>query len=368
MCKQVRLSNVDSSELEIQYVTEAVKSGWISSSGSFVQKAQEKWADFCGVKYCLLVSSGTAALHLSLMPFNLQPDDEVIVPGMTFVSPVAVVKRIGARPVIADVDKMTWCIDPESIKGLITKKTKGIIAVNILGYPANYDAIRKICNNFNLFLIEDAAQSHASNYKGKRCGSFGDVSIFSFFANKTITSGEGGAVLTSDRDIYDKMKVIMNHGMTKNKPYWHGIVGDNFRITNLSAAFLCAQIERIDSIIRKRKHISKLYRDLLSGVGDIEFRKKSEDIDIVVWLQTILVRKRDELVKFLISKNIDARSLWFPIINLPPYCYNQKDTPVAREILSRALWLPTYSSMADSDIEYVVNNVKKFFVPVSQIK
>ena len=358
---KIPLSNIDNSKLEIDYVTQAVQTGWISSSGSFVQKAQEQWAKICGNKYCLLVNNGTAALHLSLMAFGVKPYDEIIVPGLTFVAPAAAVKRIGAKPIVADVLETTWCINPDSIKQLITPRTKGVIAVNLMGYIPEYDEIKNICKEHNLFLIEDAAQSHGSSYRSSMSGSFGDISTFSFFANKTITSGEGGAVLTQDENLYQHMSLIMNHGMTKNKPYWHDVIGDNFRTTNLNAAFLCAQIERINEIVNNKKHIDQLYRKLLFNVHDVHFRDMPNDMDVVIWLQAIFTERRDELVQFLRSKDIDARSLWYPIIEMPLYGIGQQDTPISRKVSKQVLWLPTYSGMSNYDISYVADMVMLFF-------
>lgn len=365
---RIPLSTIDLSKREMDYANEAISSGWISSSGSYVKKAEEAWARFCEDTPCTLVCNGTAALHLALMCMGLKPGDEVIVPGMTFVSPAAVVARMGGVPILADVEETSWCIAPEAIKGLVTDKTKGVIAVDVLGHPADYERLEPVCQELGLFLIEDAAEAHGSTCNGKRVGSFGDVSTFSFFANKTLGCGEGGAVLSSNPEILAQTILLKNHGMATSRPYWHDYVGDNFRITNVIAAILLGQIERADELMAGRNRVSAQYHEHLDGIAGLQLRPCTDWATIVTWLEVLRVLPeskltRDELLAELRANEIDARALWTPLIALPPYkkeCEKRGlTTPNAKEILSQLLWLPTASCMSVADVEFVATVVRK---------
>lgn len=365
---KIPLSNLDLSSIEVRYAEEAVRSGWISSNGQYLSRAELAWAAYCGSAFCTLVCNGTAALHLALMCMDLQPGDEVIVPGMTFVSPAAVVARMQGLPVFADVEDVSWCIDPEAIELLVTAKTRGVIAVDVLGHPADFDRLRTVCEKYNLFLIEDAAEAHGSRYKGRRTGSLGDISTFSFFANKTLGCGEGGAILTSDSALYEKAVMLKNHGMTKVRPYWHEYVGDNFRMTNVIAGILLGQIERANELTQKRAHVSKLYRKGLAGLSELELRPVAKWAEVVPWLEVLRVLPeagitRDEMVCALRAEGIDARALWTPLVELPPYrqiCEKRGIiTPKAKELLGQLLWLPTASTMTDEQVQIVIDAVTK---------
>ncbi len=366
----IPLSNIDLSDLERKYGEDALRTGWISGAsqpGQYLDRAEKAFATFCGAGGCTLVSNGTAALHLALMCMKVKPGDEVIVPGMTFVSPAAVVARMGAIPVIADVEESTWCISPGEVSRLATERTRGVIAVDVLGHPADYQALRKVCQPRNLFLVEDAAQAHGSASRGHRTGSLGDMATFSFFANKTLNCGEGGAVLSSNPELMTQARLLKNHGMTKERPYWHDVVGDNFRLSNLHAAILLGQIERADAILQKKRRLSRLYREGLADVPGLAFRPCAEWADVVTWLEPLQVLSggpltRDELVQQLNNAAIQARPLWSPLAKLPVYAaYGQGrkiSTPVSERLLGELLWLPSSSVMTDAQIEKVVGTIR----------
>lgn len=364
---KIPLSNVDLSDVERTYAAEALASGWISGTGGYVEKAEKSLAAFCDTDGCTVVCNGTAALHLALMCMGVEPGDEVIVPGMTFVSPAAVVARMGAVPVIADVQEVSWCLDPGEVDRLATERTRGVIAVDLLGHPADFDALREVCRARGLFLVEDAAEAHGSRYKGRRTGSLGDVSTLSFFANKTLTCGEGGALLSRDMEVMSRAVVMKNHGMTKERPYWHDIVGDNFRLSNLQAAILLGQIERAEEIIEKKMRVSELYRQGLSDIESLALRPSAEWADIVPWIEPIQILpdsgvSRDELVARLRAEDIDVRALWAPLARLPAYrryCLDKEiSTPVAERLLDGLLWLPTSSVMTETHVEIVVDAIR----------
>ncbi len=233
---------------ELKYITSAVKSGWISAAGSFVEEFEKKFAEYCGVKYAVSVTTGTAAIHLALIAAGVKENDEVIIPCFTMIATAFAVCYTGAMPVFVDADVNTWNIDVDKIEEKITKKTKAIIPVHIFGLPCDMDKIRRIARKYNLIIIEDAAEAHGAEYRCKRVGAFSDISAFSFFANKNLTTGEGGMVVTNKKKLYDKIKYYKNMCYTLNKPrdYVHNDIGFNYRMTNLQAAIGLAQTEKAD--------------------------------------------------------------------------------------------------------------------------
>jgi perosamine synthetase len=365
---KARLSDLDLSDRERLYLEEAIRSGWISSAGDFVGRAEEAFARWCGVRGSSLVASGTAALHAVLAALGVGPGDEVIVPGLTFVSPAQCVARSGATPIFADVEATSWCLDPAQIAGLITPRTRGVIAVDVMGHPADYDRLEAECRRHGLFLIEDAAEAHGSRYKGKRTGCFGDVATFSFFANKALATGEGGAVAGDDTDLLAKVNLLKNHGMSREKPYWHEVVGDNWRATNLVAAILLAQVERADDILARRVAVARRYEESLADLRYLRFRPCAPWAEVVPWLVTVELLEgaplgRDAIVGRLRESGIDARPLWHPLVDLPPYRDGALErgtrTPLSRAILEAGFWLPTSSRMSMADVDLVAAEVRR---------
>ena|SRR5579872_5902227 len=245
---------------EIQYVTDAVSSGWVSSQGHYLEQFEQKFAEFCNVKHCISTANGTVAIHLALMVLDIGPGDEVIVPDLTFAATANAVILAGAKPVIVDVCKDDWCIDPESVLKNITSKTKAIIPVHLYGHPCKMDELYKIAQDYHLKIIEDAAEAHGAEYRGKRVGGLGDCATFSFYGNKIITTGEGGCITTHSDSIAERARLLRDHGMKKERRYWHTEVGYNYRITNLQAALGLAQLERINDFLADRKRILETYR------------------------------------------------------------------------------------------------------------
>jgi perosamine synthetase len=365
---RIPLSSIDLTGLELGYAQDALASGYISGSGAYVERAENALAGFCGATGCLCVCNGTAALQLALMCQGVGPGDEVIVPGMTFVSPAAAVVRMGAIPVIADVEEVSWCLSPVEVERLSTRKTRGIIAVDVLGHPADFDALAAVCASKGLFLVEDAAEAHGSEYKARRTGGLGDVSVFSFFANKTLACGEGGALLSPDRELLARGAVARNHGMSRERLYWHEGIGDNFRLSNLHAAILLGQIERAESIVAKKLRVAQLYRDGLADCEGLAFRPSATWARVVPWLEPLRVLSdsglsRDSLVLALRAQGVDARPMWTPLVRLPAFERFRRpetaSTPLAERLLDELLWLPTSAVMTDADVDYVVDAVRR---------
>jgi len=265
----IPISKPSITKKEIAYVTDAVRSGWVSSLGKYIDMFEEKFAAYCGTKYAVATSNGTTALHLVLAALGITARDEVIISDLTFVATGNAVKYTGAKVVTVDIEEETLCIKPEAIKKAITSKTKAIIPVHLYGHPANMEEINKIAKKHNLFVIEDAAEAHGAEVNGKKVGSLGHAGVFSFYGNKIITTGEGGMITTNDEELYKKMRYLRDHAMSKEKRYWHTEVGFNYRMTNLQAALGVAQLERIDELLAKKEEIFKWYQEGLKDVKGI---------------------------------------------------------------------------------------------------
>ena len=304
---------------ELEYVTDAISTGWISSSGTYVNRFEEEFAKYCDCKYAVTVCNGTIALHLAYLSLDIGKGDEVIIPSFTMIASAFAVCYTGAKPVFVDADKDTFNIDVTKIEKKITSRTKAIMPVHIFGKICNMDAIIALAKKYNLYIIEDAAETHGATYRGKKAGSFSDVAAFSFLANKNITTGEGGMIVTNNEDIAQKAKYFKNVCFPINGPrnYSHDDIGYNYRMSNVVAAIGLAQVEKADDYRAMRIRNNELYRKYLEGVPGIIFQSLPEEgcID-VCWMNTIVLdpekfgHTKDETVTFLKSQNIDTRLLF----------------------------------------------------------
>ena len=348
---------------EKKYVMDCLDTNWISSLGKYVGQFEDNFAGFCGSAYGVAVSNGTVALQLALAALGIKAGDEVIVPSLTFVATANAVKYVGARPVFADSEKESWCIDPADIKRKITHKTKAIIPVHVYGHPADMDEINGLAGQHGLAVVEDAAEAHGALYKGRRVGCFGAVGCFSFYGNKIITTGEGGMCVTDDNALAGRMRFLKDQTMDHNRKYWHSEIGFNFRMTNIQAAIGVAQLEQVESFIKARAGHEKLYRELLSGVEGISFQPRAEWASPVYWMHSVLVEKefgmsRDNVMKKLKAAGIDSRPFFYPNHVLPPYKTNEV-LPVAEEIASKGINLPSSVNLSEEDIARVCAEIKK---------
>lgn len=347
---------------ELKYLNDAFLSSWISSSGKYINQFEECFAGYCGSGYGVAVSNGTVAIHLALKALDIGPGDEVIVPDFTFAATINAVIHAGATPVIVDVDQDDWCIGPEAIKKSISDKTKAVIAVHIYGQPCKMHEIMSICERNNLKLIEDCAEAHGATYDGKRVGSFGVISTFSFFANKIVTTGEGGMCLTSSEKLNERLRVLRDHGMSKEKRYWHEEVGFNYRMTNMQAAIGCAQMERIERILQKRKQLEITYKDIFSEVPSISFQKDFVPLrNKTIWLITALYKNADAKIDFMDHfkrYEIDLRPVFYPLSAMPVYQkYSVQDLPVSKHISQHGLSFPTYLDIDFDKIRKAVDGL-----------
>ena len=351
-------------EEELSNVIEAVKSGWISSKGKFIEEFEQRFANYCGRKYGVATSNGTVALHLALKALGIGKGDEVIVPDLTFVAVANTVTYCNAKPVFVDVHPDYWCIDPERIEEKITPRTKGIIPVHLYGHPCDMDAILAIAKEHNLYVIEDAAEAHGAEYKGKKVGSFGDISCFSFYGNKIITTGEGGICLTNSEELAEKMKILRDHGMNHSKRYWYDVIGFNYRMTNLQAAVGVAQLEKLDKLIERKREIAGRYAEGLNDLAEkglIKLHPEMPWAKCVYWMYCILVEdfgiSRDELMSKLEEKGIETRPFFVPMHVLPIYKSDEK-FPVAEEISRKGINLPSGINLTKEEVKRIVTEIK----------
>lgn len=367
--KKISLAAPDLSGNETRYVVDAVNSSWISSTGKYIDRFEKEFAELCGTNSAIPVCNGTVALHLALLGLDLRPGDEVLVPSLTYVATANAVRYVGAHPIFVDVDPNTWCIDPNRLEDSITRRTKGIIAVHLYGHPADMDAINRTAAVHGLWVIEDAAEAHLARYKGQPVGGLAKIGTFSFYGNKIFTCGEGGAVTVNDPSLDIRLRALRGQGMDPNRRYYFSITGYNFRLTNVACAILCAQLERKEQLIQKRRNIFATYRRLLEGVPGIEFQPSAAWAEPAPWLFSITVdkksygRTRDELMKLLAEQDIETRPFFIPLHVLPPFREDAKRRgdylPVTEDLASHGLNLPTFTGMTDADIDSVCELVRK---------
>lgn len=354
--------------LEKKYVWDCMTTDWISSSGKYIKLFEAAFSQYCGRKYGITTTSGTTALHLALAALRIGPGDEIIMPSFTIASTAFAVMYCGAKPVFVDSQADTWNMDPDKIRAKITKRTKAILPVHIYGHPCDMSVIMKIANRYNLCVIEDAAESHGAEYKGKKAGGIGHVGCFSFYGNKIITCGEGGMVVTNDRRTADRCRSLRNMAFIERKRFWHQEVGFNYRMTNIQAALGLAQFERIEEFIKRRRHNAALYFALLSGVEGLTLPVERPDVKNVYWMYAILVGKdfgvsRNDLMKRLGQKGIETRTFFIPLHNQPflgkKYRVLKERFPVAEDIARRGLYLPSGSGLKKEEIAYVCDCIRK---------
>ena len=355
-------------EEELKNVVEAVKSGWISSKGKFIEEFEKEFAKYCGVRHGVATANGTVALHLALKALGIGKNDEVIVPTLTFVATANAVTYCNAKPVFVDSHPEYWCIDPEKIEGKITKNTKAIIVVHLYGHPCDMDWIMDVAEDKGLYVIEDCAEAHGAEYKGKKVGAFGDIACFSFYGNKIITTGEGGMCITNNEELAEKMRLLRDHGMSKHRKYWHEIIGFNYRMTNLQAAIGVAQLKKLDEFIEKKRQIAKWYAEEMKELeekGLIKLHTEMHWAKCVHWMYSILIEdkikiSRDVLMKRLEEKGIETRPFFVPMHLLPMYSNNEK-LPVAEELARKGLNLPSSVNLEENAINLICDTINQIF-------
>jgi len=346
---------------ERAYVLDCLESGWISGSGKYVDALEERFAEFCGAAHAVAVVNGTAALHVALLALGVGPGDEVIVPDLTYIASANAVTYCGARPVFCDVDPTTWTLSVEDAAAKITTRTRGIMPVHLYGHPADMDAVLALAKARGLFVLEDAAEAHGAEYKGRRVGAIGDAATFSFYGNKIMTTGEGGIVTTNDAALAGRMRLLRGQGMDPERRYWFPIVGYNYRLTNIQAAIGLAQFERIDWLVGRRREVADSYAEALR---DLPLTLPAEEswAKNVYWLYSVLVgegQDRDLLMQGLSEEGVETRPFFHPLHLMPPYLAGGQTFPVTTSLAARGISLPSSASLSGEDIARVADTLRR---------
>lgn len=358
---KIPMSEPHLGEEELNNVMEAVKTNWISSNGHFITDFENGFSKYIGTRHAVAVNNGTSALHLPLLALGIGKGDKVLVPSLTSIACTNTIAYTGAEPIFVDSTKDYWCIDPKDIEKKIDSKTKAIMVVHIYGHPCDMDPIMEIADKHGIPVIEDCAEAHGAEYKGRKVGTFGKVASFSFYGNKIITTGEGGMVLTSDKELAEKMMILRNQGTKpeyKNK-YYYDMIGYNFRMTNIQAAIGIAQLKKIDRLIELHRRVARTYNELFKDVSEIVTHPEMQWAKNVYWYYSILVKSevRDRLSAVLNGAGIETRPFFYPIHMLPMYNKNKVTLPVAEELGFRGINLPSGVALTEDDISRVAHAV-----------
>ena len=345
------------------YVNECLDSSWISSRGEFIAQFEKEFRNFIGIEHATSVSNGTVALHLALVTLGIGHGDEVIVPSFTYIASVSSIAHTGATPVFVDSLEGSWQMDPADVKEKITPKTKAIMAVHLYGHPCEMDELVKIAKEKNIFLIEDCAEAFGSLYNGKHVGTFGDLATFSFYGNKTITTGEGGMVVTNDETLYDRAYHLKMHGLAKYREYWHDVLGFNYRMTNICAAIGLAQIENANDKIKKKRMLAEAYNKAFKNLP-VKYHREQGNVFHSYWMYSILVdspQTREELRDYLKKAGIETRPTFFPVHTMPMFSQRYQKLPIAEYLGWHGINLPSWPDLTDEDIQYITGTIAKFF-------
>ena len=354
MYKDMHLDAPNLGGLEKDYLNRAIDANFVSTIGPFVSEFEDKFAGYLGVEGAVSTQSGTAAIHIALHELGIGAGDEVIVPALTFVATVNPVAYVGATPVFADVDPVTWNIDPGDIERKITKKTKAIIPVHIYGNPCDMDRITEIAAREKISVIEDATESLGAKYNARHTGTIGDFGCFSFNGNKVITTGGGGMVIGKDKKRLDHIKFLVNQARDESRGYFHPEIGFNDRMTNIEAALGLAQLERLDEFLNKKRAFNNIYREELGGSGDISFQGTYKNAQSASWLTCLIFRKDTDipaLQKKLLAKGVPTRRIFTPVVEFPPYSsYKKEEYANSYTVYNGGLSLPSSTLNSEESI------------------
>jgi len=356
---------------EKKYLNECIETGWISSEGPFVKQLEDGMADYVGREYGIAVCNGTAALEIAVKALPFEEGDEVIMPAFTIISCAAALVKCGIKPVLVDSYSDTWNMDVTQIEDKITPRTKAIMVVHIYGLPVDMDVVLDIANRHNLYVIEDAAEAHGLKYKGEMCGSFGDISIMSFYPNKHITTGEGGIILTDNKTFADRCKSLRNLCFKPERRFVHDELGWNYRMSNIQAAVGVAQLEKIDQHIEKKYWIGKKYTELLGNSDKYDIPVvETEYAKNIYWVYSLVIHDDVEMnaveaMSKLANLGVGCRPFFYPM-NLQPVfkkmgLFKDEVYPVAERITEKGFYIPSGLALNNEMMEYIVEQVKKIF-------
>lgn len=367
--RQIPVCSPQLTQRDIDYVNEALRDGAISGSGGkFLERFESEFAAYCDCNHGIATSNGTTALHLALASLGIGAGDEVLVATLTNMATFFAVLYLGATPVPVDVEPDTWNLDHALLEGLLTERTKAILVVHLYGHPADMDPILNFARRHNLYVIEDAAEAHGALYRGRKTGSLGDIACFSFYANKIITTGEGGMITTNDSGLANRTRSLRNLAYGPKERFMHAEIGFNYRLTNLQAALGCAQLERIETLIDGKRRLARRYTEELSSTDDLQLPVEKEYAKNVYWMYHIVLKNskreyRDLVMKLMLECGIETRPAFVP--------YNLQDSvltkgitrsescPIANQISNAGFYLPSSPDIKDEEISHVVDNLKR---------
>lgn len=357
--KLIPVTSPSITQKEIRYVARAARDGWNENYRKYINLFEEKFAKYIGRKYALATSSCTAALHLSYLSLGLKKGDEVIVPNITWIASIEPLYYVGAKPIFADIEPDTWCIDPVDIKKKITKKTKAIMIVDLYGSMPDMNSILKIAKKYQLKVIEDAAEAIGCEYYSKKAGSFGDASCFSFHGSKTLTTGEGGMLLSDNKNFIERAKYFYDHCKDTKKAFWNLGIGYKYKMSNFQAACGLAQLERVEELTEKKRKIFSWYKKRLVDILGIQLNIEKPHTKNTYWMVTIVVDKKykidkEKLMKEFLKYNIQTKPFFYPLSSLPAI-RREADTPISFDISSQAINLPCGLKTTEKQVDYICN-------------
>jgi perosamine synthetase len=372
MMKRIPVAGPWITQREIDYVTDAVTNAWYDTAGMYHDRFEKTFANYVGIPHAMSLPSCTSGLHLSLCAMGIGPGDEVIVPEVTWIATSAPISYVGATPVFVDVDTTTWCMSPESLEAAITPHTKAIITVDLYGNMADYDQILAIAKKYGIKVIEDAAEAAGASYKGQRAGSFGDVSVFSFHGSKTLTTGEGGMLVTADKSLFDRASFLRDHGRVPGDfTFENSEVAFKYKMSSMQAALGLAQTERLNELITKKRQAFRWYQDRLSGLEGVRMNNPGPDVEASYWMASIVWDERygfnkKELAGKLRQMGVDTRPFFSPLSSLEAYATLAEKNwpsrnPVAYAISSRGINLPSSLMITEEDVDRVCVSVRAIF-------
>lgn len=348
---------------EMAYVQRCLESSWISSRGEFIDRFQAEFARFIGAEHVAAVTNGTVALHLAMLGVGLGPGDEVIVPSLTYVAAVNSIRYVGATPIFADADALTWQVNPAHVARLITPRTRAILAVHTYGQACDLAALGVLCQKHRLKLIEDCAEAFGTRIGDRHVGTFGDVATFSFFGNKTVTTGEGGMVISRDAKVHALICKLRGQGLAGEREYWHDVVGYNYRMTNICAAIGVAQMERADSLIERKRSLAAEMRAAMADLP-LTFHLEQPGTTHSFWMISALARnevERDGLRTALRSEGIETRPVFHPAHTLPMYAAGQTGLDVSIDLSARGLNLPSWPGLSREQVGEMAHFARRYF-------
>jgi perosamine synthetase len=352
-------------ERELEYVSECIRTGWISSAGTFITAFEEQWAAYCGRRFGVAVANGSVALQVAVCLLDLQPGDEVIMPTFTIVSCALPVVLAGGVPVLVDSDPATWTLDPEQVRARITPRTRAIMPVHIYGHPVDMDPLLEL----GVPIIEDAAEAHGAEYKGRRCGGFGLASCFSFYANKLVTTGEGGMLLTDDPEVAERARRLRNLGFQPTQRFIHYEVGYNFRLTNMQAALGLAQLERMDQIVARKRWLGQAYTERLGGLAGLQLPTEAAWARSVYWMYGLVLDPEQtgldarQFAQRLAARGVETRPFFLGMHEQPVFrdkgLFEGESYPVAERLARQGLYLPSGLGLTECQLEQVCQAVRE---------